>query len=822
MIVTGASGLLGSALVAVLAEDYHVVGMDLTTGAAGCEEIGIDLTDRGSIDTALDAFAERHGTHVAAVIHLAAYYDFTGEPHPLYQKLNVDGTAMLLDALQRFEVERFVYASTMLVHAPGQPGLPIDESTAIAPKWAYPQSKADAEAAIAAHHGAIPVTILRFAGAYSDAGGVPTLTDQIRRIYERDFKSYLFAGAADHGQSMVHIDDITDALRRTLDRRRDLPAQSAYLIGERQAMSYQALQNTISDCLHGERGVLVRVPRLVAKAGAWIEDKAEPVVPDAFDQGEKPFIRPFMIDLSSDHYELDIGAAQRDLGWEPRHRLRRSLPAICAVLERDPLRWYRANGLTPPKSLAQLDDATAGSVHELEQAHEQAYRRAHAQHRWAAFANFGLGAWLLAGPATLGYTKEALYRSDMVCGALLMVCALLSLSWRLGLWRWVAAVIGIYLMSAPLLFWAATPAAYLQGTLVGALVIGFAVAVRPPPGVAPLARLDGPTVPPGWSFSPSAWTQRLPIIALAVVGLLISRYLAAYQLEHIDGVWDPFFAGTASARNGTEEVITSSVSRAWPVPDAGLGALTYMLEILTGLIGSTRRWRTMPWLVLLFGIMIVPLGAISIFFIVIQPILIGTWCTLCLVAAAAMVIQIPYSLDELVATIGFLLRRRRAGRSLLRVFLVGDTDDATPAPRAGDVNDDDADEFARGPRAIVADCLGGGVNVPWNLAACIGIGVFLMFTRLALGSTPPLAHADHLIGALVVTVSVTALAEVARPVCYFNLLLGAALMGAPWLFGVGPGVPLFVDTLLGLALLGLCLPRGAIRYRYGALTRYLV
>lgn len=70
------------------------------------------------------------------------------------------------------------------------------------------------------------------------------------------------------------------------------------------------------------------------------------------------------------------------------------------------------------------------------------------------------------------------------------------------------------------------------------------------------------------------------------------------------------------------------MSEAWPVPDAGLGALTYALEIIVGCIGSARRWRTMPWLVVLFGIMIVPLGAISIFFIVIQPIVIGTYSTL--------------------------------------------------------------------------------------------------------------------------------------------------------------------------------------------------
>ncbi len=150
------------------------------------------------------------------------------------------------------------------------------------------------------------------------------------------------------------------------------------------------------------------------------------------------------------------------------------------------------------------------------------------------------------------------------------------------------------------------------------------------------------------------------MIALALVGLHVSRYLAAYQLEHIDRVWEPFFAGGPAPKNGTEEIITSELSRAWPVPDAGLGAFTYLLEVATGIIGSRRRWRTMPWLVLLFGIMIVPLGAVSLFFIIIQPIWIGTWCTLCLIAAAAMLVQIPYSLDELVASCQLLRRRKQA------------------------------------------------------------------------------------------------------------------------------------------------------------------
>ena len=93
------------------------------------------------------------------------------------------------------------------------------------------------------------------------------------------------------------------------------------------------------------------------------------------------------------------------------------------------------------------------------------------------------------------------------------------------------------------------------------------------------------------------------------------------------------------------------------------------------------RWRTMPWLVVLFGLMIAPLGVISISFIIIQPILIGTWSTIALIGAAAMLVQIPYSLDELLATLQFLRRRVRAGQNWLRVFFVGDTDEMPGARR---------------------------------------------------------------------------------------------------------------------------------------------
>ena len=196
------------------------------------------------------------------------------------------------------------------------------------------------------------------------------------------------------------------------------------------------------------------------------------------------------------------------------------------------------------------------------------------------------------------------------------------------------------------------------------------------------------------------------------------------------------------------------------------------------------------------------------------PITIGTWCTLCLIGAAAMVVQIPYSFDELLATGQFLQQRRRKGRALWPVFLHSDT----ASGGAKQAPDDFEQSFGKLNREIWA----GGVNLPWNLMVSIAIGVWLMCTRLIFDTSGALANSDHLVGALVITVSVTALAEMARPLRFVNVLFGIALVAVPWILEGGSTLANWADAAAGLALIALAIPRGRIANHYGSWNRYLV
>ncbi len=329
--------------------------------------------------------------------------------------------------------------------------------------------------------------------------------------------------------------------------------------------------------------------------------------------------------------------------------------------------------------------------------------------------------------------------------------------------------------------------------------IALSVLIPMMPGMSMAGMMDPKSIPPGWTYSPSTWGQRLPIAFLGLIGLLISRVLTAYQLGHVDLAWDPFFGGDpANPKNGTEEIITSSVSMAWPVPDAGIGTIAYALEVLMAVMGGRDRWRTMPWMVTFFGILVIPLGIISIYFIIIQPVMLGTWCTLCLLAAFAMLLMVPLAWDEVVAMGQFMWWTRRRGDPLIRTFFQGGPVDG------GQV---DQSNGLASPRAFWSDALR-GVTIPWSLAASFWVGAVLMMTRLLFETSGPMADSDHVVGSLVITVAVIATAETARPLRLLNVGLGGWLVVAPFILEGETMLGTSASVALGVTLAALSLRRG--------------
>lgn len=452
-----------------------------------------------------------------------------------------------------------------------------------------------------------------------------------------------------------------------------------------------------------------------------------------------------------------------------------------------------------------------------------------------------LGLWLILAPFSFGYLNEALWVnpsgsrgvwfgteqytelrawcmsfSDILSGIVLLIFGWRALTPDRPKSLWVCCFVGVWLTFAPVIFWAPTASAYLNDSIVGILLIALTVLIPGMPNMI-MYMQHGPPAPPGWSYNPSSWPQRWIMIVLGFLGLVVSRYLAMFQLGYIDYVWDPFFG----FQSGTKKVLNSRMSHMWPISDAGLGAISYTFEFLMGYMGSPARWRTMPWMVAFFGFLIIPLGLTHIILVISQPVVVHSWCTMCLLAALIMLPMIPLTVDEVVAMFQHLRQAKQRGDrggSLWKIFWMGGKAENCTA----DKNSPALLDLPAHPVKVFAASIW-GMSFPWTLTVSTMLGVALVFCPFLFDVDIKSGAADvaHLGGALIVTVAVISMGEVVRAGRYLNVLLGIAVVSGSWFFSSNSTGYVLICTLIGVAVLVLSIPRGVKTQNYGTWDKYI-
>lgn len=341
VIVTGSCGRIGRAIVRTLGQNYQMIGFELLKAFYASENeelVPVDISSDESVHQAFTHIRHFYGNEIASVIHLAAYYSFDQKESKNYDKITVQGTKRLLDALKTFKVEQFIFSSTMLVHKPCEPNETINEDSPVEPTWGYPRSKVETEKMIHENRGNMPTVILRIAGVYTDYCDSIPISNQIQRIYEKQLTSHFFPGNISHGASFIHMDDLVSSICTCVEKRNELPPELVLIIGEPKTLSYDYLQRTINFILFGKEIKTYPIPKTCAMAGAFIQGHI-PFMP-------KPFIKPWMVAIADDNYTLDISRAKRLLQWEPKRNLKDTLPKMIAELEANPKIWYKNHHLT--------------------------------------------------------------------------------------------------------------------------------------------------------------------------------------------------------------------------------------------------------------------------------------------------------------------------------------------------------------------------------------------------------------------------------------------------------------------------------------------
>jgi nucleoside-diphosphate-sugar epimerase len=147
ILVTGACGQIGSALVPALRERYgnqNVIATDIEESNRDLRKSGpfefLDVTQRGAIGAVVDRY------EIDTIYHLAAILSATGERKPqLAWNVNVNGLYKVLEIARERHVHRVFCPSSIAVFGPETPKDDTPQDTVLSPTTMYGISKVNGE-----------------------------------------------------------------------------------------------------------------------------------------------------------------------------------------------------------------------------------------------------------------------------------------------------------------------------------------------------------------------------------------------------------------------------------------------------------------------------------------------------------------------------------------------------------------------------------------------------------------------------------------------------------------------------------------------------
>jgi nucleoside-diphosphate-sugar epimerase len=325
VIVTGATGFLGSQLVRQLRKEYRVYAL----GRRAPRDVGLEegpnvvsfRVDLGDSEGLREVFyAIRGRGAVELVIHMAGYYDFTGEDDPEYERTNVVGTRNLFELSVPLGLRRMIFVSSVAACPFPRRGGTVNEATAPSAPIPYARSKSAGEDMVRAYADRFPGCIVRPSAIFSDWCEYEPLYHFLDTWCSDRWNARVLGGRGESAVPYLHVDDLLSFCVRVVERNDEIEPSEVLLASPDGSTSHRELFREATSRFFGTPRAPRLVPRPLAALGLRVRE--------AWGRwrGRVPFERAWMADYIDLALDVDAARTRRRLDWAPnpdRHVLRR-------------------------------------------------------------------------------------------------------------------------------------------------------------------------------------------------------------------------------------------------------------------------------------------------------------------------------------------------------------------------------------------------------------------------------------------------------------------------------------------------------------------
>jgi dihydroflavonol-4-reductase len=322
VLVTGASGFVGSAVARKLVERGFAVRALVRPASPRAHLAGLDLDF--AVGDLLDAESVRRAmAGMRSLFHVAADYRLWAREPAEIERNNLVGTRTVMQEAMRAGLERIVYTSsvaTLDCHGgrTADESHPLHEDHAIG---AYKRSKVKAERMVEALIGeGLPAVIVNPSTPIGPCDVKPTPTG--RMIVEA--AAGRMPAFVDTGLNMVHVDDVAAGHLLAFERGR---IGERYILGGQNASLAEILATVAA--LTGRRPPRLKLPRGAVMPVALAAELA------ARFTGRAPMVTMDGLRLSKNRMYFSTAKAERELGYRAR-------PYAEGV--EDAIAWFRQAG----------------------------------------------------------------------------------------------------------------------------------------------------------------------------------------------------------------------------------------------------------------------------------------------------------------------------------------------------------------------------------------------------------------------------------------------------------------------------------------------